>query len=62
MIWYVLMPLIIGFERLREGLVELTHMLCATAVGLTTYKVLKNTRVRERPWIVARLSWLFIPV
>lgn len=53
-IWYVLialMPLIMGVERLREGLVASTHMLCAAAVGLATYKVLKNKLVRERPFI-----------
>jgi len=52
--WYVLialMPLIMGVEQLHEGFVASTHMLCAAAVGLGTYKVLKKKLVRERPFI-----------
>lgn len=52
--WYVLialMPLAIGLERLQEGLLASTHMLSAAAVGLASYKLLKNKLVRERPFI-----------
>lgn len=52
--WYVLiaaMPLIMGIEQLHGGLVASTHMLCAAAVGLFTYKALKKKLVRERPFI-----------
>lgn len=52
--WYVLialMPLILGGERLHEGLVASAHMLCAGAVGLASYKFLKKKLVRERPFI-----------
>jgi len=52
--WYTLvalMPFIMGVNRLHEGLVASSHMLAAGAVGLVTYKVLKNKLVRERPFI-----------
>src|SRR5678816_912310 len=49
-IWYALMlalPLIFGGLGLRVGLI----MLATSAVNLATYKFLKRTFVRERPFI-----------
>ena len=49
-IWYALMlalPLMYGSQGLRVGLI----MLATSAVNLATYKFLKRTFVRERPFI-----------
>jgi undecaprenyl-diphosphatase len=49
-IWYVLMlalPLMYGSQGLRVGLI----MLATSAANLATYKFLKRTFVRERPFI-----------
>jgi undecaprenyl-diphosphatase len=53
-IWYVLMavmPLIMGLDRLEEGLRVSLQMLAAGAFGLALYKLLKKKLVRERPYI-----------
>jgi undecaprenyl-diphosphatase len=52
--WYTLiaiMPFIFGRNRLQDGLLASLHMLCAGAVGLLMYKLLKKKLVRERPFI-----------
>lgn len=52
--WYVLialLPLFMGADRLHACLIAVAHMLCAAAVGLVTYKVLKKKLLRERPFI-----------
>lgn len=52
--WYTLiaiMPFIFGLNRLQDGLLASLHMLCAGAVGLLMYKLLKKKLVRERPFI-----------
>ena len=52
--WFALialMPLILWGEQLHDGFRAATHMLCAAAVGLATYKILKSRLVRERPFI-----------
>jgi undecaprenyl-diphosphatase len=52
--WYVLiatMPLWVGLEHLRTGLIASMQMLLAAAFGATLYKILKNKLVRERPFI-----------
>ncbi|MFM8586357.1 MAG: phosphatase PAP2 family protein [Gammaproteobacteria bacterium] len=53
-VWYVLMavmPLIMGLDRLEEGLRVSAQMLAAGAFGLLLYKLLKKKLVRERPYI-----------
>ena len=52
--WFTLiamMPLIIGLDRLREGVAASMHMLAAGALGLIIYKLLKRKLVRERPFV-----------
>ena len=58
-IWYVLMavmPLIMGLDRLEEGLRVSLQMLAAGAFGLALYKLLKKKLVRERPYISSQRS------
>jgi undecaprenyl-diphosphatase len=45
------MPLIMGLDRLEEGLRVSLQMLAAGAFGLLLYKLLKKKLVRERPYI-----------
>lgn len=53
-LWYVLvatMPLWVGLNDPRTGLLASLQMLIAAAVGASLYKILKNKLVRERPFI-----------
>lgn len=52
--WYILivtMPLWIGLDDPRAGLLASLQMLVAAAFGVSLYKVLKHKLVRERPFI-----------
>ncbi len=52
--WYaliVLMPILAGTGNVRSGIIASLHMLFAGACGLSIYKILKKTLVRERPFI-----------
>lgn len=53
-VWYwliLLMPISVGSSNDRIGFLASLHMLCAGAVGLIVYKLLKRVLVRERPFI-----------
>lgn len=52
--WYALiatMPLWVGLDDPRTGLLASFQMLIAAAFGASLYKILKNKLVRERPFI-----------